>query len=148
MSVSPFSEQMVRSDKWLTLRTSVLECIYSGQITLLTLLIKPSILLNSPLMQHNSFFNPLIQSNKVSARHSVSCQVFLELKAFQVLLTLSNFHIPRDPPFEPKPSLKLVCDFLVAQCVRPCPQETCPICQQRALPDEPKVLYYREQSKG
>lgn len=45
---------------------------------------------------------------------------------------------PKDPPFEPKPSLKLVCDFLVNQCVRHCPLQTCPICQQRALPDDPK----------
>ncbi|XP_068710102.1 uncharacterized protein [Montipora foliosa] len=44
----------------------------------------------------------------------------------------------RNPPFEPKPSLKLVCDFLVAECVRVCPRETCPICQKRALPEDPK----------
>lgn len=45
---------------------------------------------------------------------------------------------PKDPPFEPKPSLRLVCDFLVDQCARPCPQQRCPICQKRALPEEPK----------
>ncbi|XP_068745402.1 uncharacterized protein [Montipora capricornis] len=45
---------------------------------------------------------------------------------------------PKNPPFEPKPSLKLVCDFLVAECVRACPRETCPICQKRALPEDPK----------
>lgn len=45
---------------------------------------------------------------------------------------------PKDPPFEPKPSLKLVCDFLVSQCARPCPQETCPVCQGKALPEEPQ----------
>lgn len=45
---------------------------------------------------------------------------------------------PKDPPFEPKPSLKLVCDFLVDQCARPCPKERCPICKKKALPEEPK----------
>ncbi|KAL9984109.1 hypothetical protein ACROYT_G006369 [Oculina patagonica] len=45
---------------------------------------------------------------------------------------------PKDPPFEPKPSLRLVCDFLVDQCTRPCPQEMCPICHRRALPEEPQ----------
>ena len=34
-----------------------------------------------------------------------------------------------------------MCDFLVNQCVRHCPLQTCPICQQRALPDDPKVLF-------
>lgn len=59
-------------------------------------------------------------------------------------LTWSKFFFARDPPFEPKPSLKLVCDFLVGQCTRPCPQETCPVCQQKTLPEEPQVIcnYY------
>ncbi|KAK2573035.1 hypothetical protein P5673_002065 [Acropora cervicornis] len=47
---------------------------------------------------------------------------------------------PKDPPFEPKPSLKIVCDFLISECVRPCPRELCPVCKQKALPDNPKDI--------
>ena len=59
----------------------------------------------------------------------------------KVFLTRSKLFFARDPPFEPKPSLKLVCDFLVSQCARPCPQEMCPVCQRKALPEEPQVIF-------
>lgn len=44
---------------------------------------------------------------------------------------------PKDPPFEPKPSLKLAADYLFKY-VKRYPSETCPLCNQRSLPDDPK----------
>ncbi|XP_032237726.2 uncharacterized protein LOC116618309 [Nematostella vectensis] len=45
---------------------------------------------------------------------------------------------PKHPPFQPKPSLRLVCDFLVKDCIRRYPTEPCSLCTKPALPPEPK----------
>ena len=44
-----------------------------------------------------------------------------------------------DPPFQPRPSLKLVANYLVSECVRRYPLEKCPLCSATALPEDPKV---------
>ncbi|XP_074656157.1 uncharacterized protein LOC141909586 [Tubulanus polymorphus] len=46
---------------------------------------------------------------------------------------------PKDPPFQPKPSLKLVADFLFT-CVRRYPTEQCALCNKNALPANPKEI--------
>lgn len=45
----------------------------------------------------------------------------------------------RDPPFEPKPALQPIVEYLVKEIVRKYPAEICPVCNKRALPSEPKV---------
>ncbi|XP_031565078.1 uncharacterized protein LOC116300360 isoform X1 [Actinia tenebrosa] len=45
---------------------------------------------------------------------------------------------PKAPPFVPKPSLKVVSDFLIKDCIRRYPTEECALCKKRALPTEPK----------
>ena len=49
----------IRSDKGLTLETSVFESLYGGQLTLSTQLIKPNYLVILPPTQHHSFFRNL-----------------------------------------------------------------------------------------
>ena len=44
---------------------------------------------------------------------------------------------PKAMPFEPKPSLQAVFEFLVNDCIRRYPTEVCPLCQQRTLPENP-----------
>ncbi len=44
---------------------------------------------------------------------------------------------PSDPPFQPKPSLRSIADYLVIECTRKYPLERCPVCQERALPEDP-----------
>ena len=46
---------------------------------------------------------------------------------------------PKAVPFEPKPSLQAVFEFLVNDCIRRYPTEVCPLCQQRTLPENPAV---------
>ena len=46
---------------------------------------------------------------------------------------------PKAAPFEPKPSLQEVFEYLVNDCIRRYPTEVCPLCQQRTLPDNPEV---------
>jgi hypothetical protein len=46
---------------------------------------------------------------------------------------------PKALPFEPKPSLQAVFEFLVNDCIRRYPTEACPLCQQRTLPENPEV---------
>jgi hypothetical protein len=41
------------------------------------------------------------------------------------------------PPFVPSPSLQKVADFIVTDCVRRYPKEVCPLCNERALPEDP-----------
>ncbi|KAK3748436.1 hypothetical protein QZH41_017308 [Actinostola sp. cb2023] len=45
---------------------------------------------------------------------------------------------PKAPPFQPKPSLRIVCDFLIRDCVRRYPTEQCVLCKRRALPPNSK----------
>ncbi|XP_077999872.1 uncharacterized protein LOC144452625 [Glandiceps talaboti] len=45
---------------------------------------------------------------------------------------------PKDPPFEPKPSLKRVAKFLVEDCIRKYPKEPCQVCQENGFPPDPK----------
>ncbi|KAI8505594.1 hypothetical protein Bbelb_167830 [Branchiostoma belcheri] len=44
---------------------------------------------------------------------------------------------PKDPPFEPAPSLKMVAEHFFKS-VRRYPQESCPLCKERVLPEDPK----------
>ena len=46
--------------------------------------------------------------------------------------------ICRAPPFEPKPSLAEVVEYL-AKIMRNFPTETCPVCEEPALPPDAKV---------
>ncbi|GFR62226.1 E3 ubiquitin protein ligase RIN2 [Elysia marginata] len=43
---------------------------------------------------------------------------------------------PKDPPFVPKPSLRPVAEYVI-DCVQKYPLETCPLCNERALPVDP-----------
>lgn len=45
---------------------------------------------------------------------------------------------PKDPPFEPKPSLRPVCEYLISDVIRAYPTTTCPCCAKSSLPDNPK----------
>ncbi|CAH1798516.1 unnamed protein product [Owenia fusiformis] len=47
---------------------------------------------------------------------------------------------PKDPPFEPSPSLKPVADFLIRDCIRRLPGERCPCCGKRGLPKDPQNI--------
>jgi len=47
---------------------------------------------------------------------------------------------PSDPPFSPKPSLQLIANYLVVECVRRYPLEKCSLCSETALPEDPKDL--------
>lgn len=40
-------------------------------------------------------------------------------------------------PFQPKPSLRVVADYLITDCTRKYPLERCPVCQEMALPEDP-----------
>ncbi len=44
---------------------------------------------------------------------------------------------PTDPPFQPTPSLRPVADYLVMECTRRYPLEQCPVCEGKALPEDP-----------
>ena len=44
-----------------------------------------------------------------------------------------------DPPFEPRPSLRVLADYIVKDTVRTYPLEECPLCKKPALPDDPRV---------
>lgn len=50
---------------------------------------------------------------------------------------------PREPPFEPKPSLYPVCEYLIEQCIKRYAKEKCPLCNERVLPQNPEVRFYR-----
>lgn len=53
---------------------------------------------------------------------------------------MSNLHFPpREPPFEPKPSLYPVCEYLIEQCIKRYAKEKCPLCNERVLPQKPEV---------
>ena len=56
------------------------------------------------------------------------------------MCTCISLPLSSDPPFEPKPSLQLIASHLVVNCLRWYPLEECPLCNQRALPENPKVL--------
>ncbi|XP_028397097.1 uncharacterized protein LOC114520946 [Dendronephthya gigantea] len=47
---------------------------------------------------------------------------------------------PKAAPFEPKPSLQPVFEFLVNDCIRKYPRETCPLCKLKTLPDNPEAV--------
>ncbi|XP_041354716.1 uncharacterized protein LOC121372466 [Gigantopelta aegis] len=47
---------------------------------------------------------------------------------------------PKAPPFVPKPSLRPVCDYLISVCVKRYPQEICPICKEKVLSEDPKLV--------
>ena len=47
---------------------------------------------------------------------------------------------PNDPPFVPKPSLKLIAEYLVTDCTRRYPHEQCSVCQEKALPEDPQTI--------
>lgn len=45
---------------------------------------------------------------------------------------------PKDPPFEPKPSLYPVTEYLIMDCVKYSPVQICALCKQKCFPDDPK----------
>ncbi|XP_072015615.1 uncharacterized protein [Amphiura filiformis] len=45
---------------------------------------------------------------------------------------------PGEPPFEPKPSLRHVVEYLVKDCIRRFPVLPCPVCKERAFPKKPE----------
>ncbi|XP_078312740.1 uncharacterized protein LOC144619196 [Crassostrea virginica] len=45
---------------------------------------------------------------------------------------------PKEPPFEPKPSLYPVCEYLIKECIKRYAKETCPLCNERVLPQNPE----------
>ncbi|KAK2174434.1 hypothetical protein NP493_803g00018 [Ridgeia piscesae] len=45
---------------------------------------------------------------------------------------------PKDPPFEPKPALQPIVEYLVKDIVRKYPSEICPVCNKPVLPSDPK----------
>ncbi|PIK51988.1 hypothetical protein BSL78_11136 [Apostichopus japonicus] len=45
---------------------------------------------------------------------------------------------PRDPPFEPAPSLQKIANFLIRDGLRKLPTDPCQVCKERAFPKEPK----------
>lgn len=47
---------------------------------------------------------------------------------------------PKDPPFQPSPSLQKVASLLVNDCLRHCVQQKCHLCSKMALPDDPKEV--------
>lgn len=47
---------------------------------------------------------------------------------------------PKDPPFKPKPSIKVVCEFLINDCVKRYPQEPCPVCKETVLLPDPEAV--------
>ena len=45
----------------------------------------------------------------------------------------------RDPPFTPRPSLLVVCRFLIQDCVKRYPGELCPVCRDTVMLHDPEV---------
>ena len=45
----------------------------------------------------------------------------------------------RDPPFVPKPSIRPVCEYLIKDCMKRYPLESCPLCKKQILPEDPTV---------
>ena len=60
----------------------------------------------------------------------------MNMYLMQVVFT----HISREPPFEPKPSLYPVCEYLIKECIKRYAKETCPLCNERVLPQNPEVM--------
>ncbi|XP_046844682.1 uncharacterized protein LOC124438555 isoform X2 [Xenia sp. Carnegie-2017] len=44
----------------------------------------------------------------------------------------------KTPPFEPKSSLQPVVEFLVNECIKRYPKESCPLCHKQVLPEKPE----------
>lgn len=79
-----------------------------------------------------SFIKKLIQVTKMT-------QV-IALFISEFFYDMSNLHFPpREPPFEPKPSLYPVCEYLIEQCIKRYAKEKCPLCNERVLPQKPEV---------
>ena len=89
---------VLSTDEGLTLETSAFECLYGGQFTLSTQLIKPNYLVKLPPTQHHSFFrnlpplslcgsivaNPIIYRLVPSpSRYEIRQWTFLVLKTWQ-----------------------------------------------------------------
>ncbi|XP_076444914.1 uncharacterized protein LOC143282914 [Babylonia areolata] len=51
---------------------------------------------------------------------------------------------PKDPPFAPKPSIQPVCEYLIKDCMRRYPMESCSLCKKQILPPEPTDLSGRQ----
>ena len=56
------------------------------------------------------------------------------------LATIQNCVSFRDPVFEPRPSLQMAVDYVVTECVRKYPMDTCSVCDHTALPHDPQVM--------
>ncbi|XP_067674988.1 uncharacterized protein [Haliotis asinina] len=46
---------------------------------------------------------------------------------------------PKDPPFQPKPSLRPVCEFLIRDCCKRYPKEVCQLCKDNVLSEDPET---------
>ncbi|KAK7108434.1 hypothetical protein V1264_016176 [Littorina saxatilis] len=46
---------------------------------------------------------------------------------------------PKDPPFVPKASIRPVCEYLIRDCLKRYPLESCPLCKKQILPADPTV---------
>uniref|UniRef100_A0A1X7TJS5 RING-type domain-containing protein n=2 Tax=Amphimedon queenslandica TaxID=400682 RepID=A0A1X7TJS5_AMPQE len=47
---------------------------------------------------------------------------------------------PRPGPFVPRPSLQFITNYLVVDCLRSITTDSCPVCNKRALPTDPKDI--------
>lgn len=45
---------------------------------------------------------------------------------------------PKAPPFQPSPSLRPICDFLITESIKRYPIEKCPLCHQQGMPPNPE----------
>ena len=61
------------------------------------------------------------------------------------LATIQNCVSFRDPVFEPRPSLQMAVDYVVTECVRKYPMDTCSVCDRTALPHDPQVMSHDPQ---
>ena len=55
---------------------------------------------------------------------------------------------PKDPPFEPKPSLRPVVQYLATEIVHKLPHAVCPLCKQKAFPEDPTKVDNNPSSPG
>ncbi|XP_023931502.1 uncharacterized protein LOC106155069 [Lingula anatina] len=47
---------------------------------------------------------------------------------------------PKDPPFEPKPAVRPVCEYMIRTCIKNYPAQKCPLCNEMALPENPQEI--------
>ena len=70
------------------------------------------------------------------------CSLFSSASSLFSLIPHFPLSPHSDQPFAPKPSLQLIANYLVVECVRRYPLEKCSLCRETALPEDPKVSTY------